>query len=116
MPHSHTAAAVHRSRLITVFAITLGIFVLEVVGGIASNSLALIADAGHVFTDVVGVGLALGAIWIAGRPPSDDRTFGFYRAEILGAVLNAILLFGVGLSAAAFKLRRRRRRQQAGQQ
>lgn len=95
MPHSHTAAAVHRSRLITVFAITLGIFVLEVVGGIASNSLALIADAGHVFTDVVGVGLALGAIWIAGRPPSDDRTFGFYRAEILGAVLNAILLFGV---------------------
>lgn len=48
-----------------------------------------------MFTDVVGVGLALGAIWIAGRPPSDERTFGVYRAEILGAVVNAVLLFGV---------------------
>ncbi|MEX2080195.1 MAG: cation diffusion facilitator family transporter, partial [Dehalococcoidia bacterium] len=76
-------------------AITLGVFVLELVGGLASNSLALIADAGHVFTDVVGVGLALGAIWIASRPPTDERTFGYYRAEILGAVINALLLFGV---------------------
>jgi cobalt-zinc-cadmium efflux system protein len=95
MPHTHTAAAAHRSRLVAVFLITLVVFVLEVVGGLASNSLALIADAGHVFTDVVGVGLALAAIWIASRPPSDERTYGFYRAEILGAVINAVLLFGV---------------------
>lgn len=95
MPHSHTAAAAHRSKLAVVFVITMGVFVMEVVGGILSNSLALLADAGHVFTDVVGVGLALGAIWIAGRPPSDERTFGFYRAEIIGAVVNAMLLFGV---------------------
>lgn len=95
MPHSHTAAAAHRSKLAVVFVITMGVFVMEVVGGILSNSLALLADAGHVFTDVVGVGLALGAIWIAGRPPSDQRTFGFYRAEIIGAVINAMLLFGV---------------------
>ena len=95
MPHAHSAAAAHRGRLASVFAITLVVFVVELVGGLASNSLALLADAGHVFTDVVGVGLALGAIWIAARPPSDGRTFGFYRAEILGAVLNAVLLFGV---------------------
>ena len=95
MPHQHSATAQHRSRLIAVFLITVVIFVVEVVGGLASNSLALIADAGHVFTDVVGVGLALGAIWIAARPASDERTFGFYRAEILGAVINAVLLFGV---------------------
>lgn len=95
MPHAHTAAASHRPRLVAVLLITLVIFVVEVVGGIASNSLALIADAGHVFTDVVGVGLALAAIWIAGRPPSDERTFGYYRAEILGAAINAVLLFGV---------------------
>jgi len=95
MPHQHSATAQHRSRLVAVFLITLVIFVVEVVGGLASNSLALLADAGHVFTDVVGVGLALGAIWIAARPASDERTFGFYRAEILGAVINAVLLFGV---------------------
>ena len=95
MPHPHTATAAHCPRLVAVFGITLTIFVVEVVGGLASNSLALIADAGHVFTDVVGVGLALAAIWIAARPASDERTFGFYRAEILGAVINAVLLFGV---------------------
>jgi cobalt-zinc-cadmium efflux system protein len=100
MPHSHSAAAHHRDRLVAVLGITLLVFAVELVGGLASNSLALIADAGHVFTDVVGVGLALGAIWIAARPPSGGRTFGFYRAEILGAVLNAALLFGV----AAFVL------------
>lgn len=96
MPHDHAARnAGHRQRLILVLGITSVIFVVEVVGGIASNSLALLADAGHVFTDVVGVALALGALWIASRPPSDDRTFGFYRAEILGAVANSLLLFGV---------------------
>jgi len=78
-----------------VFSITLAIFVLELIGGIAANSLALLADAGHVFTDVVGVGLALLAIWIAARPANDERTYGYYRAEILGAVLNAVLLLVV---------------------
>jgi cobalt-zinc-cadmium efflux system protein len=95
MSHHPSAGARHRSKLGTVFAITLVVFVVEVAGGLASNSLALLADAGHVFTDVVGVGLALAAIWIANRPASDERTFGFYRAEILGAVVNAVLLFGV---------------------
>ena len=95
MSHSHSASRRHRGRLVAVFVITVAIFVLEAVGGIASNSLALVADAGHVLTDVVAMGLALIAIWIAERPASDARTFGYYRAEILAAVVNAIVLFGV---------------------
>jgi cobalt-zinc-cadmium efflux system protein len=100
MSHAHSASRQHRGRLATVFLITLGIFVFELIGGLASNSLALLADAGHVLTDVVGIGLALVAIWIAARPPSDARTYGYYRAEILAAVVNALILFGV----AAFVL------------
>lgn len=95
MPHVHSAATGHRNRLLAVFGLTLAIFVVEIIGGLVSNSLALLADAGHVFTDVFGIGLALAAIWIAGRPASNDRTFGFLRLEILAAVANALLLFGV---------------------
>ena len=95
MPHVRSAAASHRKRLIGVFGLTLSIFFIEVVGGLLSNSLALLADAGHVFTDVFGVGFALVAIWIAGRPATSERTFGYLRLEILAAVGNALLLFGV---------------------
>lgn len=88
-------AATHRRRLMAVFALTSTVFVVEVVGGIVANSLALLADAGHMLTDVAGIGLALLAIWFAARPPSTDRTFGYQRLEILAAVVNAVLLFGV---------------------
>jgi len=101
MPHSHgTAAAAHRTRLATVFAITLAVFAVELAGGIAANSLALLADAGHMFTDVAGIGLTLGAIWFAGRPATAGRTYGYVRVEILAAVVNAVFLFGI----AAFVL------------
>ena len=101
MPHAYgTAAGVHRGRLRVVLAITLTVFGVEVVGGIRANSLALIADAGHMFTDVSGIGLALFAIRFAGRPATENRTFGYLRLEILAAVVNAVLLFGV----AAFVL------------
>ena len=100
MPHVHSAAAAQRGRLLAVFGLTLAIFAVEVVGGLASNSLALLADAGHMFTDVAGIGLALLAIWFAGRPADEDRTYGFLRLEILAAVVNAVLLFGI----AAFVL------------
>ena len=100
-PHTHgSAARVHRDRLAVVFLLTLAVFVIELVGGIASNSLALLADAGHMFTDVAGIGLALLAIWFAQRPASEDRTYGYLRLEILAAVINAVLLFGI----AAFVL------------
>jgi cobalt-zinc-cadmium efflux system protein len=96
MPHPQPSRArADRSRLAVVFGLTATILVVEVVGGILANSLALLADAGHLFTDLVGLGLALAAIWFAGRPPTQDRTFGYLRLEILAAVANAILLFGV---------------------
>ena len=100
MPHTHSAAAGHRNRLVGVFGLTFAVFVIEIVGGLISNSLALLADAGHMFTDVFGIGLALAAIGIAGRPATDSRTFGFLRFEILAAAVNAVLLFSV----AAFVL------------
>ena len=100
MPHTRSAAAGHRNRLVGVFGLTFAVFVIEIVGGLISNSLALLADAGHMFTDVFGIGLALAAIGIAGRPATDSRTFGFLRFEILAAAVNAVLLFGV----AAFVL------------
>lgn len=94
--HVHaTAAGAHRQRLAVVFALTLAILLVEVVGALVSGSLALLADAGHMFTDVVGIGLALGAIWVAARPATDQRTFGFLRLEIVAAAANAVLLFGV---------------------
>ena len=68
---------------------------MEAAGAFASNSLALFADAGHMLTDVSGLGLALLAIWFAGRAPTSDRTFGYLRLEIFAAVANAVLLFGV---------------------
>ena len=84
-----------RRHLTIAFSIAVGLLVVEVVGGIAANSLAVLADAGHVLTDVTGIGLSLAAMWIAGRPATDGRTFGYYRAEILAAVANAVLLVGV---------------------
>jgi cobalt-zinc-cadmium efflux system protein len=93
--HDHSAAAAHRGRLAAVFAITLAVLVVEVVGAALSDSLALLADAGHVLTDGAGIGLALLAIRFAARPAIPQRTFGYYRLEILAAVANAVLLFGV---------------------
>jgi cobalt-zinc-cadmium efflux system protein len=96
MPHARaTAAAANRRRLVVVFGLTLAIFVVELAGGLVSNSLALMADAGHMLTDVAGIGLALLAIWFAGRPAHGGRTFGYLRLEILAAVVNAVILFGV---------------------
>jgi cobalt-zinc-cadmium efflux system protein len=96
--HGHsagTAAGTHRRRLFAVLAITLSILVAEVIGGLFSGSLALLADAGHMLTDAAGIGLALTAAAFAARPATPERTFGYQRFEILAAVINALLLFGV---------------------
>jgi cobalt-zinc-cadmium efflux system protein len=69
----------------------------EVVAGVASNSLALLADAGHVFADVSGTALSLVAIWLAARQRSVDRTFGLYRLEILAATANGLLLLAISV-------------------
>jgi cobalt-zinc-cadmium efflux system protein len=91
----NSAAASHRGRLAAVLILDLAILAVEVGGAVASNSLALVADAGHMLTDVAGIGMALLAIWFAGRKPTGGRTYGFLRVEILAAVTNAFLLFGV---------------------
>src|SRR3970040_124989 len=98
MAHTHgSAAAANRGRLLAALLLSLGILGGAGVGGIASNSLALLADAGHMLTDVVGVGMALLAIWFAGRSPTNGRTFGYLRLEILAAVANAVLLLGIAV-------------------
>lgn len=73
-------------------AITFIYMVVEAVGGWLANSLALIADAGHMFTDVAALSLTLGAIWFARRPATSKKTYGYYRTEILAAFLNGIAL------------------------
>ncbi len=102
-----TAAAQERDRLAWVLGITSALVAAEVIGGVLAHSLALLADAGHMAADGAGVGLSLLAIWFATRPASGSRTFGYQRAEILAAVANAVVLFGVGASivvAAALQL------------
>jgi cobalt-zinc-cadmium efflux system protein len=83
-------------RLWAAFAIAAVIMVVEFAVGFATSSLALVSDAAHMLTDVVGVGLALAAIIAARRATAkSNRTFGLYRAEVLAALANAVLLFGV---------------------
>lgn len=96
VPATGTAAAAYRGRLRAALAITLTVMVVEIVGGVLADSLALIADAAHMATDALGLGMALLAIHFAGRPPTGNRTFGYARAEILAALANCLLLLGVG--------------------
>jgi cobalt-zinc-cadmium efflux system protein len=95
MAHSHSPARMDARRLVLVLCLSLAVLVVELVGGLASHSLALLADAGHVGADVAGMLIVLVAIWIGSRPASAERTFGFLRLEILAAVVNAGLLFAV---------------------
>jgi len=96
MAHDHVSAgSKHRRRLLVALALTASYMLVEAVTGVLTNSLVLVADAGHMLTDVAGLSLALVAIWFARRPPTPTKTFGYYRAEILAALVNALLLFGV---------------------
>jgi cobalt-zinc-cadmium efflux system protein len=92
-----SAAEQHWRRLAAALAISATILAAEVVAGIASNSLALLADAGHMLADVVGMALSLGAIAYASRPRTVGRTFGLYRLEIVAASLNAVLLLAISV-------------------
>jgi len=75
--------------------VTATILLAEVVGGILTNSLALLADAGHMASDIGALGLSLAALWLASRRPSQHRTYGFHRAEVLAALLNSLVLMAV---------------------
>ena len=83
---------VWRQRLRTALTLTAGVLVLEVAGGVFSRSLALIADAAHMFADIAALVLAYAAMGLADRAPTGRLSFGFYRAEILAAFVNAELL------------------------
>ena len=82
----------HRKRLVAAFWLTTVYLVVEVVGGILTHSLALLADAGHMLTDAGGLGLALFAVRVAERPANPELTYGYYRAEILAALANTLVL------------------------
>ena len=101
-----SAAGLHWRRLAVALAVSAAILIIELVAGLVSNSLALLADAGHMFADVVGMGLSLGAIRIASRPRTTGRTFGLYRLEILAASLNAVILLGIGILVLVEAVRR----------
>ncbi|MGW7414464.1 cation diffusion facilitator family transporter [Streptomyces sp. NPDC054863] len=95
-PPTGTAAAAYKGRLRIALGITLSVMVVEIVGGLLSDSLALIADAAHMATDALGLAMALLAIHFANRPATRNATFGYARAEILAALANCLLLLGVG--------------------
>jgi len=90
-----SAASRYRARLAIAIAISVGILVIELIAAFRTNSLALFADAGHVFADVSGMVISMAAIWLANRPTTGERSYGPYRVEILGATANALLLLGV---------------------
>lgn len=96
-PHVHleaggAAGASAARRLGIVLALTAAYTVAEVIGGVLSNSLALLADAGHMLTDSLALLLALLAAWTARRPPDRSRTYGYQRVEILAALFNGVAL------------------------
>jgi cobalt-zinc-cadmium efflux system protein len=100
--HSHSPAkqifeyrSVDKKKLTISLAITAVVMIVEVVGGILSRSIALVSDAGHMFTHAFAITISLVAIMIAARPPCHHRTFGLYRAEILAAFINGLFLFAV---------------------
>jgi len=84
-----------RKRLGQALCLTVAILVAEAVGGWVSNSLALISDAGHMLTDVSALALSLVALWIAEKPATLKKTYGFYRTEILSALANGVTLLGI---------------------
>jgi len=90
---SSHAPAEHQRPLRIALLITSTVLVVEIVGGILSRSLALLADAGHMLTDVGALGLGLFAFWLSSRPPSSERTFGWRRFEIFAAFLNGVALW-----------------------
>lgn len=95
--HSHTRASRNRRRLSIVLVLTALYMVAEAVGGWWTGSLALLADAGHMLADVAALALALTALWFGSRPATPNKTFGYYRLEILAALVNGVALIVISL-------------------
>ena len=103
--HHHAEVAGNRRRLAIALVLTAIYMVAEIVGGLLSNSLALLADAGHMFSDTAALGLSLVAVTLAQRPATSHRTYGFHRAEILAALANgaALLILAVLIAREAWE-------------
>jgi cobalt-zinc-cadmium efflux system protein len=106
-PHHHHGGHGHgggrvgeqdRRRIGSALVLTAGLMLAEAVAGWLTNSLALLSDAGHNLTDVAALGLALFAIWFAERPATPQKTFGYYRVEILAALANGVALVMISLA------------------
>lgn len=96
--HAHGGpAAENRKRLTIVLVLIAGYMLAELVGGLLTNSLALLADAGHMLSDAGALGLSVFAIWISQRSPTSKRTYGYYRTEILAALANGATLVAISL-------------------
>ncbi len=95
--HKHEYRAHERKKLVLTSAITGVIFIVEVIGGIVTNSLALISDAGHMLTHLFALLVSLFALYFAAKPPTEKKTYGFYRMEILAALFNGVTLFAITL-------------------
>ncbi|WP_223690036.1 cation diffusion facilitator family transporter [Leifsonia poae] len=93
--HGHTG---NRNRLLIAIGIVAAVLVVEVVGAWLSGSLSLLADAGHMLSDLTGLIVALIASIVAARPPSDRQTFGYQRAEVFGALINGLILLVVAVT------------------
>lgn len=98
--HDHGAHGASRRRLVAVIAIVLVVLALEIGGSALSGSLTLLADAGHLLSDLIGLIIALVAATVAARPATDRQTFGFQRFEVFGALVNALILIGAAISVA----------------
>src|SRR6185369_8886999 len=95
--HRHGRARGSRKRLTIVALITAGYMIAEVMGSWWTGSLALFADAGHMLADVAALTLALMAVWFSARPATPGKTFGYYRLEILAALINGVGLVVIAL-------------------
>ncbi|MCK5392306.1 MAG: cation transporter [Deltaproteobacteria bacterium] len=94
--HSHDVKNIKEKRALgIVLGLTFCFMIVEAVAGFYTGSLALLSDAGHMLTDVFALSLAFFAIWFSQKPPTSTKTFGFYRAEILAAFFNSLLLFAI---------------------
>lgn len=104
--HGRGGLADHRGKLAAVLGITITVLVVEVIGAVTSGSLALLADAGHMLSDVAGLVLGFVAAVLARRPATDERTWGYRRAEVLGAAAQAAVLLAVGVFVLVEAVRR----------
>jgi cobalt-zinc-cadmium efflux system protein len=97
MSHLSMIRAQNRRTLGLVLALTASITVVELIGGLFTGSLALLADAAHMLSDNLAISLALVALWLAGRPSTPERSFGYQRAEILAALVNSAVLVALAI-------------------